>query len=348
MKDILLLALCLCFYSVSAQTPEILEDTEKPDSVISNKVESDSLLKLSREPHVVHPSKLIKTSLVLDTLRTENRTISIVLYNDNTWRYIRNDNFQRDSTIYNQFWSNTEILPYRSVPLDSLPKQIDIEIVDSLGHYHYPYIGRITSRYGLRHYRNHNGIDMALKVGDPIYATFDGKVRFAKYTKSGYGNLVIIRHDNGLETYYGHMSKILVEDNQTVAAGQVIGLGGSTGRSTGPHIHFETRYFGQSFDPERIIDFQSGDLRRDIMILRRSHFSIFARYAQDFESEIEEEEAIKKAEAEARARKYYVVRNGDNLSKIAKRNHTTVAKICKLNNIKASKILQPGKRLRVR
>ena len=340
------MALCLFFYSVKAQTPE--EITEKPDSVQTSVIEEDSVAGNVRVPHVVHPSKHLETSLVLDTLKTENHTISIVLYNDNTWRYIRNDNFQRDSTIYNQYWSNTEILPYKSVPLDSLPKQIDIEIVDSLSHYHYPYMGRITSRYGLRHYRNHNGIDMALKMGDPIYATFDGKVRYARYTKSGYGNLVIIRHDNGLETYYGHMSKILVEDNQSVAAGQIIGLGGSTGRSTGPHIHFETRYFGQSFDPERIIDFQTGDLRRDIMILRRSHFSIFARYAQDFESEIEEEEAIKKAEAEARAQKYYVIRKGDSLSKIAKKNHTTVAKICKLNNIKANKILQPGKRLRVR
>lgn len=308
--------------------------------------EADSLQNEPRRGIPVQSGAELQTCSVVDTLATSNDEVSIVLYNDNTWRYIRNRTIQRDSTLYSKYWDTEKVLPYYDVPLTSLPEQIDVELVDTLRHYHYPKIGRITSRYGIRHRRAHNGVDLALTTGDPIYAVFDGKVRYAKVA-GGYGNLVIIRHDNGLETYYGHLSKILVEPDQWVAAGQTIGLGGSTGRSTGPHLHFETRYYGQSFDPERVVDFTSGDLRRDFLVLKRRHFSIYSKAGQDFESEIEEEEAIKKAEAEAKAMKYYTVRKGDNLGRIAQKTHSSVKLICKLNGIKPTTIIQPGKRLRV-
>lgn len=328
-KTILTFTICSLSLAASAQEPS---DSTKTETRIGVPVRSCSEL---------------QTCVALDTLETANAEVSIILYNDNTWRYVRNREFARDTTLYTRYWSNDKILPYYDVPIDSLPVQIDIEVVDSLRHYHYPKLGRITSRYGIRHYRAHNGIDMALKTGDSIYSSFDGRVRFAKVA-NGYGNLVIIRHDNGLETYYGHLSKILVEPNQWVAAGQTIGLGGSTGRSTGPHLHFECRYYGQSFDPERIINFDNGDLRRDFLVLRRSYFSIYAKAGQDFESEIAEEEAIKKAEAEAKAQQWYVVRKGDTLGHIARKTHTTVSKICRLNGIKQNAIIRPGKKLRVR
>ena len=162
--------------------------------------------------------------------------------------------------------------------MSEMPKSVVIDLVDSLTSYHCPYQGSVHPRgkYGPRRRRQHQGVDLPLKTGDPVYATFCGRVRISQYNRGGYGNLVIIRHDNGLETYYGHLSERLVEPDQWVEAGQIIGLGGSTGRSTGPHLHFETRYYGQSFDPERLIDFKNGTLSRETFLLKKSFFSIYS------------------------------------------------------------------------
>ena len=190
-------------------------------------------------------------------------------------------------------------------------------------------------------------MDLGLKTGDPIYATFDGKVRISK-AAGDYGNLVVIRHNNGLETYYAHLSQRDVEVGDWVVAGQQIGLGGSTGRSTGPHLHYEVRYKGQSFDPERIIDFSNGVLRRDELLLKRRHFSIYAKYEQDFG---DEEEVAKQEEAERKAAaavQYHTVRSGDTLGAIARKYGTSVSRICQLNNIKSTSILRIGQKLRVR
>ena len=189
---------------------------------------------------------------------------------------------------------------------------------------------------------------MALKVGDTICAAFDGRVRFSKATDTGYGTLIIIRHDNGLETYHGHLSARLVEENDRVVAGQPIGLGGNSGRSTGPHIHFETRFYGQSFDPERIINFRTGELRRDHFLLKKSYFSIYSKYSQDFNAEAERNDAEKKENALSAEKRYYKVRSGDYLGLIAKRNGTTVSAICRLNGITPNTTLQIGKVLRVK
>jgi LysM repeat protein len=272
----------------------------------------------------------------------------VLLFNDGTWRYINPLKIEQDSTVYSRFWDNDNISAYRSVKYDSLPSSVAINLVDSLKSYRYPYVGRITSRYGMRHRRAHNGIDMAVKVGDTICSAFDGRVRFSKATETGYGTLIIIRHDNGLETYHGHLSKRLVEENDRVVAGQPIGLGGNSGRSTGPHLHFETRYYGQSFDPERLINFRTGELRRDFFLLKKAYFSIFSKYEQDFNAEIEREGAEKKENALSAEKRYYKVRPGDNLGLIAKRNGTTVATLCRLNGIKSTTILQIGKVLRVK
>lgn len=296
----------------------------------------------------VTPVRELRSAIIVDTLPTDNEAVSIVLYNDNTWRYVRNRTIEKDSTVFSKYWNTDTISPYRDVSLNTLPKSVAISLVDSLKNYHYPYIGRITSRYGPRRRRNHNGIDIALKLGDTIYSVFDGRVRFSKSTETGYGGLVIIRHDNGLETYMGHLSKRLVEADEWVVAGQPIALGGSSGRSTGPHLHFEFRYCGQSFDPERLIDFKTGNLRRETFLLKRSYFDIYSKYDQNFDDEIANYNDDKKEAEALEARRYYTVRKGDTLSGIAYRNHTTVARICKLNGISAQKTLSIGKRLRIR
>lgn len=296
----------------------------------------------------VQAIKPVVDPIVVDTLETENKALKVLLFNDGTWRYINPIKAEQDSTIYSRYWDNDNISPYRSVRLDSIPSSVAISLVDSLKHYRYPHIGRITSRYGIRHRRAHNGIDMAIKVGDTICAAFDGRVRFSKATDTGYGTLIIIRHDNGLETYHGHLSARLVEENDRVVAGQPIALGGNSGRSTGPHLHFETRYYGQSFDPERLINFRTGELRRDHFLLKKSYFSIYSRYEQDFNAETERNAAEKKENELSAEKRYYKVRSGDYLGLIAKRNGTTVSALCRLNGIKPTTTLQIGKVLRVK
>lgn len=127
---------------------------------------------------------------------------------------------------------------------------------------------KITSRFGPRWGRQHKGLDIKVYVGDTIVSAFDGKVRVVKYDKNGWGYYVLIRHNNGLETLYGHLSKQLVVENQEVKAGQPIGLGGNTGRSTGSHLHFETRLVGTCIDPALMFDFASQDVTGDYYIVR--------------------------------------------------------------------------------
>lgn len=138
--------------------------------------------------------------------------------------------------------------------------------------YHMPTPSRVvTSNYGRRWGRMHKGIDVKVYIGDTIRAAFDGKVRVANYEAAGYGNYVVIRHNNGLETIYGHMSKRLVNENQPVKAGDPIGLGGNTGRSTGSHLHFETRLCGVALDPALMFDFKNQDVTADYYMFRNSN-----------------------------------------------------------------------------
>ena len=286
---------------------------------------------------------------ILDTLPSGDDAVDVVLFANGSWRYVRNRAVAKDSTIFEKYWDTEKLFPYKDVEYSSLPKSLVIDLVDSTNGYHTPYkASPIRSRYGPRRGRAHQGVDLVLKTGEPIYATFSGRVRISQYNRGGYGNLVVIRHDNGLETYYGHLSERMVEPNQWVEAGQVIGLGGSTGRSTGPHLHFETRYYGQSFDPERLIDFKSGTLCRETFLLKRSYFSIYSRASQDFEDEIANEEQDKKEQAEREAMRYHKIRSGDTLGAIARKYGTTVGNICRLNGIKSTTVLRIGRTLRVR
>ena len=191
--------------------------------------------------------------------------------------------------------------------------------------------------------------------GSEIYATFDGKVRVAKYS-SGYGNLVVIRHSNGLETFYGHLSQINVQQDQWVEAGQVVGLCGATGRASGSHLHYEVRYLGYAIDPEWMIDMESQMLRQSVLVIRKSMLYPDSSYVPESD---DEEEAIAEAdeaerleeerkEAERKAARYVTIKSGDTLSTIAKREGTTVSALCKLNNITTKTILRVGRTLRVK
>ncbi len=339
-KIILSLVALLISAAASAQTTQtttINKDSLPDDAIIVKRVPLES-----------GPEFNATDVLVVDTLPSSSEGLNIVLYNDNTWRYVRNRDINvLDETIYTQNWDTVKIQAY-TTELKDLPMSMVIDLVDTLKSYHYPHKGRVTSKYGPRRRGIHQGTDIDLETGDPIYATFDGRVRICTYVRGGYGNLVVIRHDNGLETFYGHLSEISVKPNEWVTAGQVIGKGGNTGRSTGSHLHYEMRYKGQTFDPSRLIDFETGTLRRETFLLKRTYFSPYSRFTQDFDEEVQSDEEDKKIAAEAAAIKYHIVKRGDTLGRIAINNHTTVTKLCQLNGIKKTAVLRIGQRIRVR
>lgn len=346
-------------FTAAAQAPQLGTDAEAPDETAAEIASADSLadLRIRLQRKTIESTFDTNGLTVIDTLGTDNDAIQVVLYGNNSWKYIRNREVAKDTTIFEKYWDTKNIFPYREYDLSSMPKSVVIDLLDSTTAYHCPYQGGVHphGKYGPRRRRVHQGIDLPLKMGDPIYATFCGRVRISEYNNGGYGNLVIIRHDNGLETYYGHLSERLVEPDQWVEAGQIIGLGGSTGRSTGPHLHYETRYYGQSFDPERLIDFQRGNLCRETFLLKKSFFSPYSRAGQDFDEELanenddkQEVEAVAKAKAAAAAAKYHKVRSGDTLGAIARRYGTSVSRLCSLNGIRATTLLQLGRKLRVK
>lgn len=347
---------CTALLGARAQQPADLPaetpSTEEVTLAEHRTEESDSLatLRLRLQPKKIQSIFDTNGVTVLDTLATANDAVQVILYSNNTWKYVLNREIARDSTIFEKYWDTTTLFPYKDADMSAMPQSVVIDLLDSVTGYHCPYQGSIHPRgkYGPRRRRPHQGVDLPLKMGDPIYATFSGRVRISQNTRGGYGNLIIIRHDNGLETYYGHLSERLVEPDQWVEAGQIIGLGGSTGRSTGPHLHFETRYYGQSFDPERLIDFKNGTLCRETFLLKKSFFSIYSKAGQDFEDEIANEEQDKKEAAEKAAMRYHTIRSGDTLGALARKYGTTVTNICRMNGIKSTTILRLGRKLRVR
>lgn len=214
----------------------------------------------------------------------------------------------------------------------------------------------VTSNFGARWGRQHKGIDVKVYIGDTIRAAFSGKVRMVKYEARGYGKYVVIRHGNGLETIYGHMSKHLVAEDEIVEAGQPIGLGGNTGRSTGSHLHFETRLCGVALNPALMFDFKNQDVVGDYYMFYRDTYqkeSIVANRLRgvngrgDIVSDEDMELAIAAPEATyTKNVKFHKVKSGETLSSIARKRHTTVNAICKLNRIGKNIRLMPGQILK--
>ena len=218
------------------------------------------------------------------------------------------------------------------ISIDSMPDSLYISCAD----YCYPTESqRITSRFGIRGSRFHYGIDVGVRYGDTIRAPFSGIVRLATYQRGGYGHYIVITHDNGLESLMAHFSRRLVKEGDQVVAGQPIGLGGSTGRSTGPHLHLEFRLFGNAFNPEKLIDFNSRNIYLSDV---ENHYLMTKADTYSHRPQLEE---MKRAA-------YHRVRSGETLSHIAKRYGTTVSRLCALNRIKQTSILQIGQRIRYR
>lgn len=230
-------------------------------------------------------------------------------------------------SIYRNMWTNARVNPYQT-PVDSMRDSIWITTVG----FRLPHPGYITSRFGFRKYRFHYGTDIKVQVGDSIRSSWDGQVRIVGWDPRGYGYYVVIRHDNGFETVYGHLSRPLFDENERIFAGEVLGLGGNTGRSTGSHLHYEIRYLGNAINPETLIDFEKGNFRYE------------DRYLMTKKGTFGHNEEVKQLQQA----QYHKVKSGDTLSAIARRYHTSVSALCRLNRIKETTILQIGQKIRVR
>lgn len=213
----------------------------------------------------------------------------------------------------------------------------------------FPVEGTFLSPFGKRGRRVHSGVDIKLEAGDPVSAAFDGVVRMAR-NYSGYGNCVVIRHYNGLETLYGHLSKIKVKVNQQVKAGDIIGLGGRTGRATCNHLHFETRFQGKAFNPKQLVDFDTYCLVSDTFYVTRSTYGL----SRDYLPEISNTNLVADNGAEptkvksSKSKKYHTIKSGDTLYSLSRKYGTSVKQLCSINGIKPSKTLQLGTKLRVK
>ena len=343
---VLLLLLGLASFHAFAQTDTLAEKHAVRDTVAVRPADIGSGI----------TSFMKGNGALLDTLDVGDSRIQVVLKDDNTWYFIKNVSALEDEDLYREYWDDVLVNPYTKEPFDSIHYRTTIALVDSVSRFVCPHQGKVFSKFGMRRGRAHTGCDVPYPTGTPVFCAFDGRVRVSDWHK-GYGNLVIIRHENGLETFYGHLSRRDVTPGQWVHAGDLIGLGGSTGRSTGPHLHFETRYRGHAFDPEWIVDFESGTLRRNVFVLKRSYLSVYSKHVPQ---SIDEEEEIYMSEEQIRAEeeriakeraamKYHTIRSGDTLSGIAHKYGTTVSRICSLNSgLKPTTILSIGRKIRVK
>lgn len=251
--------------------------------------------------------------------------------------------------LYGGIWSNAGVHTYGA--LKNTPDSFRVDLTN----FSMPFEGRMTSNFGRRGRRYHSGVDLKVQVGDTIYAAFDGKVRVKRFERAGYGYYVVLRHINGLETVYGHLSKFLVEEDQFVKSGEPIALGGNTGRSTGSHLHFETRFLGKPINPNLIVDFKNFVCHKDEYIVNNSSFHRTTQSSRVLVNSPNYKIPTQpKVSASAGPNKFvdgdvkhYRIKSGDTLGTIARRNGTTVSNLCKLNNITARTTLRIGRSLRV-
>lgn len=263
---------------------------------------------------------------------TENISASIkktnvqnnITISDNIYKNMLNDDSDDlmenhpAEDLYNNIWSIDKLNPYK-ISERTLSDSISIDCSEFIMPVKN---GKVSSKYGPRRYRYHYGVDISLPTGNDILSSFSGKVRIIGYDPGGYGNYILIRHYNGVETVYAHLKSITCKTNQIVKAGEKIGVSGNTGRSTGPHLHFETRYIGNAFDPLILINFDDDKIyAKNYIIIKSKTF--------DYQSN---------KNITSQMSKYYKVKRGDTLALIAKRNNVTLNELKRLNNFKSSAI----------
>ena len=290
--------------------------------------------------------------MAIDTIESEHG--KVILYSDQSWKLVQEPHFDGilNSHVHavmssEEFGGHT--LSWKTDDCYSLANDLTnlkdtvwlcVES-DEHGGFTLPFDGVITSRYKYRNGRHHNGIDIDLVTGDTVVSAWDGIVRYARPNSGGYGNLVIVRHYNGLETYYAHLSKLLAFSGQKIKSGQVIGLGGNTGHSFGSHLHFEVRFYDNTINPEEVIDFKEKALHGPNLFLHKTLFKKGVTPSQQWKTN---SSGVK----EYVEKKYYKVKSGDTLSHIAEKYRTSVSRLCSLNGIRSTSVIRIGQSLRVR
>ncbi len=260
------------------------------------------------------------------------------------------DEAEPELDIYTEGWNSKSVNAYAGMEVP------DMQTID-VSNFAMPCPGYVTSPYGYRprFRREHKGIDLKLQTGDTVYAAFPGRVRLTNFERRGYGYYVILRHPNGLETVYGHLSKILVKPDQDVKVGEPIALGGNTGRSFGSHLHFETRYMGTPINPAAIFDFANQTVHTDTYTFDKDTYkkprnfdpAANTEYARQYRA-THPQKATASSSSGSKGSKSYTIRRGDTLSRIASRNGVTVRQLCRLNGMTTKTKLTSGKKIRLR
>lgn len=248
--------------------------------------------------------------------------------------FIPSDNSRYPANFYYKTWNASHPFNY---PTELASKDTTIALllndsVNNCGYFHpvgtkegLKYYGHVTSYFGWREGKNHNGVDLELHQWDEVHCMFGGIVRLAK-NYAGYGKVVIVRHFNGLETLYAHMNVLKVKTGQEVEPGTILGLGGSTGNSTGTHLHLEMRFKGLPLNPSHLINFSDRKLHSDTILLKKSRYSYVAYPL---------------------GKKQHIVQRGDYIHKIARRYGVSVQYLCELNNISPKERLVLGQAIRI-
>ncbi len=285
---------------------------------------------------------------VMDTV--DYGKYEVILFDNYTWKYVEHERvineiriedsirifnyiyankiYKPDTgSLFTDYWDTLNVHAYGGFDYYKVIDTMVILLICDTSVFTMPTLAEPQSPFGWRGARIHSGIDIKNEAGDTILAAFDGIVRYAGFNRGGYGNLVIIRHFSGLETYYAHLSKISVNRNQYIKSGEVVGLAGRTGRAFGDHLHFEIRYMDNPFDPELIIDFENKKLKTETIVLMPEIFEHIKELSQA---------------------QYYTVAQGDTLWGISRRHGVSVNFICNLNGINQDMTLRIGQRLRVR
>ncbi len=332
------LLFCFIFNSIMLLLIPAFAYGQQKDSLLTEKgISTETFQKVLVDGHVAYHNKQtneflsqLEYTALFDSMTTEKK-------NPDT-NYVA-------PILPDPYWDNDKVNPYMDV---SLPVPFKVEFDQST--FTYPIDGDIvvTSRYGRRRRGPHRGIDLDLVTGDSVRAVLPGKVRFAKYSR-GHGKTVVVRHANDVETVYAHLSAYLVEANDSIAEGQVLGLGGNTGNSRGSHLHLEVRYKGVCIHPEYVFSFDGSSSIRGSELWVSNAWQSPKLHSSYRKSEVAplftEQEAIAAQNAEPR---YHRVQSGDTLSHIAQRYHLGLSELCRLNALSRTAILRIGQTIKVR